>query len=127
MNDCVDDELIIDLSETANINYKNDDKDYWVEKLLEGIIYNLGGNTCKGDAPRIWRCGTYANNMLKPYRSKLRDEFNEQELEILTYRYYDGGKTISQTLDRFPELIQNRNKVKMLDQRLENILTNKRR
>ena len=65
--------------------------------------------------------------MLKPYRRKLRDEFNEQELEILTYRYYDGGKTISQTLDRFPELIQNRNKVKMLDQRLENILTNKRR
>lgn len=127
MNDCVDDELIIDLGETANTNYKNDDKDYWIEKLLEGITYNLGVNACKGDAPRSWRCGTYANNMLKPYRRKLRDEFNEQELEILTYRYYDGGKTISQTLDRFPELIQNRNKVKMLDQRLENILTNKRR
>ena len=104
MNDCVDDELIIDLSEKENY--------YASISLAEKLLNKIYCPTS--------RCGFYISRQIDRYVRRINHMFSEEELDILVYMYCEG-KTPEQTANKFST--SSIEKIEALVERLKDIQT----
>jgi DNA-directed RNA polymerase subunit F len=104
MNDCVDDYLIIDLSETTS--------DYTPISLAEKLLNKIYCPTSK--------CGFFISKQLERYMRRINHVFSEEELDILVYMYCEE-KTPEQTANKFSTL--SIEKIEALVEHLKDIQT----